>query len=147
MQTLVGAAISFGAGVALLLFARRTAEYKLTLERSEFLSALFSSVLGQKHKFCMIVTQEEGHIVYLNSGFQALFPKMIETPKRTLTKLYSAYSFPADKAKLITSAVRKGTAKDVTIELATTKGKTKEKVKISIEPIARPSGFVMIRGA
>ena len=146
MQTLVGAAISFGAGVALLLFAKRTAEYKVTLERSEFLSALFSSALGQKHKFTMIVTQQEGQIVYLNNGFQTLFPKMVETPKRTLTKLFSSYGFPAEKAKSITAAVKKASEKEITVELALGKDKKKEKVKLSIEPIARPSGFVLIRG-
>jgi proteasome assembly chaperone (PAC2) family protein len=147
MQTLVGAAISFGAGIALLIFAKRLAANKLTIERSDFLNALLSSALGAKHKFCIIVTQSDGQIVYLNSGFQAAFPKMLEVPKRTLTKFYSTYGISADKAKSITTAVKKATSKEVSVEVMNDKSKKTQKMKFIIEPIARPSGFILIRGA
>ena len=145
MQTLIGAAISFGTGLALLVFAKRIAQFKTTIERSEFLNALLSSAMGAKTKFTIIVTQSDGQIVYLNSGFQATFPKMTDIPKRTLAKFFSTYGVSEDKAKAITAAVKKAVSKEVTIEVSLDKAK-KQKLKLSIEPIARPSGFVMIRG-
>jgi hypothetical protein len=146
MQTLVGAAITFGAGVALLIFAKRSAATKLVIERSEFLNALLSSALAAKYKFCAIVTQSDGQIVYLNSGFQATFPKMLDFPKRTLTKLYSTYGISPDKAKSITAAVKKAASKEVSVEVINDKTKKPQKIKLVIEPIARPSGFILIRG-
>ena len=129
----------------MLIYALRAAKQKIIFERSEFLNALLSSAVGAKHQFTMIVTQSEGQIVYLNNGFQALFPKMLKQEKRYLAKLLKTYSNSDVKSKTILSAVEKGTDKTVIVDVKE-KGKATTKVKFKIEPIARPSGFVMIRG-
>jgi hypothetical protein len=143
-ETLLGAGISFFAGVILLIYVLRAEKRKIVAERSEFLNALLASALASKHKFCMVVTQKDGQIVYLNNGFQKTFPKMVPLEKRMLSKLLKAYDVAPAKAKAIQAAVKKATDKEVAVEI--TSGKVKEKITFKIEAIARPSGFVLVRG-
>lgn len=144
-QTLIGALICLILGCTMLFHSLRTEQQKTTIERSEFLNALLSSAIGGNHKFAMIVTQTDGQIVYLNHGFQALFPKTLASEKRYLSNLLKSYSTSDAKSKSILAAVDKGTDKEVVLDIKG-KGKETSKIKFKIEQIARPSGFIMIRG-
>lgn len=145
-ETLIGAGISLLAGIGLLVYAKRAEKRKIISERSEFLNALLASAIGNKHKFCMIVNQDDGQIVYLNNDFQKTFPKIVNSEKRFLAKLLKMYSVSDAKSKSIMTAVKKAADKSVAVDISAGKGKPKEKLNFKIEPIARPSGFVMIRG-
>ncbi len=147
-KTLVGAGVCTLAGVTLMVYAIRAEKQKQILERSEFLNALLSSALGANQKFCMIVTEATGQIVYLNNGFQKTFPKIIDLEKRNLSKLLKLYSTSDAKSKTIMTAVKKASNKTLSWDIKQGSGKsaTKLKTNLQIEPIARPSGFVVIRG-
>ena len=135
---------SLAGGLILFAFAKQTERAKIVLERSEFLNALFASVVGSGSKFTFIATKK-GQIVYLDNGFQKIFPEMVEMEKRSVAKLLTTYKVADAKKKSINEAVKKGAKKSVEIEIA--KGKKKQKLKVSVEGIARPTGFVIIRGA
>lgn len=144
LRTLEGGLVCLGAGLILLVFSLQTEKYKTIIERSEFLNALFSSVASEGYKFCIIANKKDGRIVYLNQGFQKLFPEAVAFERRSVGKLLLAYKVDKAKAKLINAAVKKAAKKTYAVEF---NGSEKSsKMKLYIEPIKRPSGFVLIRG-
>lgn len=145
LQTMIGGLVCAGAGFVLLLFALQTERYKEIIERSEFLNALLASAAGEGHKFTAIATKKNGQIVYLNEGFQKTFPKMVDMERRSLGKLFTTYKVDKTKSKPILEAIKKSSKKTTTIEIKN--GKKTQKIKISVEPIKRPEGFVLVRGA
>lgn len=145
-KSLILGSVFLIAGLVLFAFAKQTEKNKIILERSEFLNALLASVAGAGQKFVCIATTK-GQIAYFNNGFQKHFPQMIEMDKRMISKLFSTYKVADAKKKAILEAVKKGGKKTVDVEIITATAKKAQKMKITVEPIARPAGFVIIRGA
>jgi hypothetical protein len=133
-------------GFILLVSAKYSERHKKALETTEFLNALFSSTLAAGYKFCTIVKQDDGQIVYLNNGFQKMFPEMLPMPKRSLDLLFAHYPVPENKRETVTLAVRKGEKKEVPVSMVCNKSKKKTAMTLILEPIPRPAGFTMIRG-
>lgn len=147
LETIEGGLICLGAGLVLLVFAMQTEKNKILMERSEFLNALFSSVVSKGNKFVVIVAKQTQEIVYLNHGFQDLFPEFVKSEKRTISKLFTTYAISAASKKTITETIKKGASKTVAIEVSAGAKKKKQSLKLTIDSIDRPSGFCIIRGA
>lgn len=135
-NTLIGAVLLIVLGFSLLIYATHVEHYKRLLTKTEFLTALFSSVVGSDYKFCMVVNNKTGEIVYLNKGFQQAFPKIIAMPDRKISDLLETYD-TGKNSKTILDTISKGKEADV---------KTDSHGTWLIEPIARPAGFSLIRG-
>jgi hypothetical protein len=144
---MIGSIICAIAGLPLFVIGKQTERLKRALATTEFLNALFSSAIGKDHKFSIIVKQDNGQIVYLNRDFQKMFPSLLELPKRSLEELLSLYNVAESDKKSILKASKKGSAEEFAIKIDTDKDKKKIPITFSIEPIQRPNGFCLIRGA
>lgn len=111
---------------------------------TEFQNALFASALGINNKFCLII-KRDGNIVYLDRSFQTLFPDFMKLPRRTVDELleYGRVT-PEDSEKIIT-AIEAGIFDKVIYDIRASDGQF-FKIVMSVEPILRPSGFILLRG-
>lgn len=111
---------------------------------SEFQNALFASALGINNKFCMIM-KHDGNIVYLDRSFQSMFPDFLKQSRRTLDILLEIGAVSRNDIEKIYAAVGRGIFEKVIFNI---KGSNNDihKIVMSVEPILRPSGFVLLRG-
>lgn len=123
----------------------------ITIQRSrdlvlatEFQNALFSSALGYSNKFCLIV-KNDGTIVYIDRSFQELFPSFYKETRRSIDVLLEYGKVSKDERKIIFSAIEKRIHSKVVFDLIDAKNHS-HRIMMSIEPIARPSGFILLRG-
>ena len=145
-DALLGSVMCTLTGFVLLIFAKQIETRKKELLSTEFLNALFSSAIAAGHKFTMIVRQESGNIVYLNRGFQDMFPDMIDPPKRTLEALLSLYYVSDADRNSVLAAAKQSTASQVPLTIQAGADRKTHSIVMSMEPIARPAGFCLIRG-
>lgn len=144
-DTLMGSLLCFVVGCAMLFVTKAFEKNRSSLLATEFLNALLSSALGLGSTFCMIV-RPDGEIVYLDRTFQAQFPHFLNQPTRTLEMLFSMYSMPPETQARIKELISLGKGGSLAASLQAGKDKTPLPQTIDIEPIPRPSGYVLLRG-
>ncbi|NBX04157.1 MAG: hypothetical protein EBR02_08915 [Alphaproteobacteria bacterium] len=111
---------------------------------TEFQNALFSSAIGISHKFCLIIKQD-GVITYLDRPFQDMFPAFMQQPQRTLDALLDQAKVAREEREEILTAVESGGFSRI-ICVMRTSGDGYYKLVLSVEPIVRPHGFILLRG-
>ena len=111
---------------------------------TEFQNALFSSALGLNNKFCMIM-KRDGNIVYLDRSFQNMFPDFLKQSRRTLDTLLEIGSVSREESDKVYAAIGRGVFEKVIFSIKGS-GNEMHKIVMSVEPILRPSGFVLLRG-
>ncbi len=128
-------------GWYILIHLQRTHDLLLA---TEFQNSLFASALGLNNKFCMIMKQD-GNIVYLDRSFQNMFPDFLKQSRRTLDMLLEIGAVTREDGEKIYNAIGRGVYEKVIFKI---KGAGSEihKIVMSVEPILRPSGFVLLRG-
>lgn len=120
--------------------AQHTRDLLLT---TEFQNALFSSALGLNNKFCIIV-KRNGTIVYLDRGFQEMFPEFLRQSRRNLDLwLDFGNAAPKDRDSLLAAIARP--TPDRAVFSIESRGRM-QKIMVNIDPIQRPFGFVLLRG-
>ena len=114
------------------------------LMATEFQNALFSSAIGISHKFCLIL-KHNGTITYLDRAFQDMFPNFFSQPHRTIDVwLNQSKVAPEEKDEIIQAVAKGGFSKIICV--MRTPGEGYYKLVISVEPIVKPQGFVLLRG-
>jgi len=111
---------------------------------TEFQNALFASALGINNKFCMII-RKDGNIIYLDRSFQDMFPDFLRQPRRTIDVLLELGKVSKEEGNKILTAIEHGIYSKVLFDIRGV-GNEYHKIVMSIEPILRPSGFIMLRG-
>jgi PAS domain-containing protein len=111
---------------------------------TEFQNALFASALGFSNRFCLIIKQD-GTITYLDRSFQELFPNFMREQRRAIDVFLEQGKVNHDQRRLIFAAIQRGTFDKVIFEMVDSKG-MQHKIVMSIEPIMRPKGFILLRG-
>ena len=111
---------------------------------TEFQNSLFASALGIHNKFCIII-KRDGGIVYLDRAFQEIFPDFLKQPRRSIDILLEMGRVSKDDSAKIFSAIERGVYEKVIFDIRGTRGAFHRMV-MSIEPIMRPSGFILLRG-
>ncbi len=111
---------------------------------TEFQNALFSSALGMNHKFCMII-RRDGNVIYFDRYFQDLFPEFMRQPRRSIDILLDFAKASREDSEKIFAIIERGTFENVILDLRTAGNQT-TRIVLSIEPILRPSGFILMRG-
>jgi len=111
---------------------------------TEFQNALFASALGINNKFCLII-KRDGNIIYLDRSFQEMFPSFHNTPRRTVDVLLEYARVSQEESAKIFSAIERGTYDKVIFNIRDANGESHH-IIMSIEPILRPSGFILLRG-
>ena len=128
-------------GWYVLLQMQRTHDLLLA---TEFQNALFASALGINNKFSMIM-KHDGNIVYLDRSFQGMFPDFLKQSRRTLDMLLEIGTVSREDSEKIYAAIGRGVYEKVIFSIKGT-GNEMHKIVMSVEPILRPSGFVLLRG-
>ena len=111
---------------------------------TEFQNTLFSSAIGISHKFCLIMKQD-GTITYLDRAFQEMFPSFFQQPHRTLDVWLEQAKVAREEREEILAALERGGFSRVVCVMRTS-GDGYYKLVLSLEPIVRPHGFILLRG-
>jgi two-component system, cell cycle sensor histidine kinase and response regulator CckA len=126
-------------GSYMIVLLQRSRDLVMT---TEFQNALFASALDYNRTFCLII-KYDGNIVYMDRSFQNLFPNFMNDGHLSLTNLFNhAKTDPAEALKIFDTIERQMGDK-VVCNMTASDGKI-YKLVISIEPIPRPSGFIML---
>jgi|GEM_PF-3929839 len=115
---------------------------KHTLQATEFMNALFSSVIGKDKKFVLISTVA-GDVAYTNRAFQTLYPAFAKRANRKLSELLEIAKVDAAQIEHVTKAVAEGTATTITLNAQCEAGQSHQ-LTLSIDGIERPHGFAII---
>jgi len=118
--------------------------YHDLLLTTEFQNSLFASALGLNNKFCMII-RRNGTIVYIDRMFQEMFPEFLHQPKRTIDVLLEQGKVSSQDSEKVFNAIERGVFEKVIFEVRGADNRF-TKIVMSIEPILRPSGFILLRG-
>lgn len=111
---------------------------------TEFQNALFASALGMNHKFCFII-RRDGNIIYQDRSFQDMFPTFFRQGSHNLDSLMDYGKVSQDDKDRIFKAIEQGDYQKVVFDIRNGDGKF-QKIVMNMEPILRPSGFVLMRG-
>lgn len=110
---------------------------------TEFQNALFASALGFNNKFCLII-RREGSIVYMDNGFQKMFPGAVRERVVSIAGMLRHGKVAALDKERIFSAIDKGVYDKIIFDIAGSDN-LPTRIVLSLEPIIRPSGFILLR--
>ena len=110
---------------------------------TEFQNALFASALGFNNKFCLII-KREGSIVYMDNGFQKMFPELVRERMISIAGMLKHGKVATIDKEKIFSALDRGVYDKIIFDIRTSDNQT-VKIVMSLEPIIRPSGFILLR--
>jgi len=144
-DSLTGVYICGTLGAVLFVVGKQVEVIKSLLHVSDFMNALFSSVVAKKSKFTAIV-KLSGDVVYFNRPFQELFPQFVAQDKRKLETLLALAGASIEHTGAALTALSNNQETRVNVILNLGNHKTAEPISLSFEPIERPTGFVLIRG-
>jgi two-component system cell cycle sensor histidine kinase/response regulator CckA len=111
---------------------------------TEFQNALFASALGINNKFCLII-KRDGNIVYLDRSFQEMFPNFSHKSRRAIDGLLEHAKVAPDESEKIYRAIEAGVYDKAIFNIRDAQGNFHH-IIMSVEPILRPSGFILLRG-
>lgn len=111
---------------------------------TEFQNALFSSALGHSNKFCLII-KNDSTIAYIDRSLQEMFPGFIKEPRRAIDVLLEQGQVSKEERKMVFSAIERRVRSKVVFDIIDHK-KQSHRIMMTIEPITRPKGFMLLRG-
>lgn len=145
-DTMLGALICILVGSIMLYLGRSIERQQKVINATEFMNALFSSALCRNHRFCAVV-REDGEIIYLDRGFQEMFPDFMEQPSRDLATFIKISEIPDNHGSNLTSLITSGGVGQAAFSVPIGSNKISDSITVTVEPIARPKGFSLVRGA
>lgn len=131
----------FSLGVYVAVIVQRSRDLVLA---TEFQNALFSSALSHSNKFFIII-KSDGSIVHIDRSFQEMFPEFYKEPRRAVDVLLEHGKVSKEDRKIIYSAIEKNGRGKVVFDITDARNQ-KHRILMTIEPIARPKGFMLLRG-
>jgi hypothetical protein len=144
-DTLIGSLICISVGSVMLYLGRTLEKQQNVINATEFMNAVFSSALCKGYRFCFIA-RANGNIIYLDRGFQELFPDFMSQSERELSVFCETQQLRPDVAAKLTELVR--THAEASLEMTALIGSNRvvQILTITCEPITRPKGYVLVRG-
>ncbi len=128
-------------GTYVIIVLQRTRDLMLA---TEFQNALLSSALGQSNKFCMII-KNDSVITYIDPSFQEMFPNFYKEPHRAIGAFLEHGQVSKEESKTVFAAIEKRVRSKVVFDIIDSKKQT-HRIIMSLEPIKRPKGFMLLRG-
>jgi len=127
-------------GGYMLSLLQRSRDMILT---TEFQNALFASALDYSYTFCIII-KNDGNIVYMDRAFHKLFPSFIREGALSLGNFLRHGKVEREEEQKILTAIEHCVHDKV---VCTIFGSDRQahKLVVSIEPIPRPAGYIMLR--
>jgi PAS domain S-box-containing protein len=110
---------------------------------TEFQNALFASSLSAGCRFSIIITRE-GTITYMDGGTQRMFSDLLKERQLTLVNMLKVAKLQTVEQDKIFDMVLRTTPDRLVCDIRGQDNRT-HRVVITVEPIARPSGYVLIR--
>jgi PAS domain S-box-containing protein len=129
-----------GFGWYIILQIQRTRDLVLA---TEFQNALFTSALGSNNKFCAII-KNTGAITYMDRAFHDLFDDFVKLPYRHIDAFLKYAEVQQEECDKIYAAVEHNVNDSVVFTIRTSDNKS-HKIVLHIEPITRPSGYILLR--
>ena len=114
------------------------------VKATEFQNALFSSALGMNHDFTFIVNLKDSKIFYHDRLLQNSFPYFFKQEQNDLFTFLEQAKVNPDNQKALQSLLETGSAQNMVLEIEIEE--KREKIALSLEPVPRPTGFMLIRG-
>jgi hypothetical protein len=111
---------------------------------TEFQNALFSSALGHSNKFCLII-KNDSTIAYIDRSLQELLPNFYKQPRHAIDVLLEQGQVSKEERKQVFEALDKRVRGKVIFDIIDHKKQT-HRIMMTIEPILRPKGFMLLRG-
>lgn len=111
---------------------------------TEFQNALFSSALGHSNKFCLII-KHDSTIAYIGRSLQDLLPNFYKQPRHAIDVLLEQGQVSKEERKQVFEAIERRVRGKVIFDIIDHK-KQAHRIMMTIEPIARPKGFMLLRG-
>lgn len=142
-DTLNAALFCVAVGAIVHLLGRHIGQLKRILHNTEFLNTLFSSALGDRYAFCAVARQD-GEIIYADHKFQELFPAFMQASDRSVAGLFDSAQVEATPRASLLESIAK--ARQAEIHLQCVLDGNAQTLSFAVEPIAKPKGFVLLRG-
>lgn len=111
---------------------------------AEFQNALFASSLSAGYNFCFIATKE-GSITYMDNGTQRLFADGLKERQLTVAGLLKFSKLPSVDQDRILDMLMQTEPQRAVCEMRLSDHRM-HRVALSVEPISRPEGYVIVRG-
>jgi hypothetical protein len=144
-DSLIGFYICVGSGLLVGFVSIKLERIRKLQVSSEFLSAMFSSVLGKGYRFCF-AAHSDGEIVYVNRAFHALFPRFVAQPVLNLTQLCTLYGVSDFDRQRIADALQGDETQTFTLGMNTGADGALEPVSLLVQPVAFPQSYALVRG-
>jgi len=110
---------------------------------TEFQNSLFASALHFNNKFCLII-RREGNIVYMDNAFRKMFPDLLKETHLSVANLLRHGRVDPLEAEQIYAAIERGVHDKIIFTIQGSDSRT-HKLVMAVEPIVRPSGFILLR--
>lgn len=138
---LVALFILLGLGVFTALFTQRQRDLVLL---TEFQNTMFASAARLGTQFCLIL-KKDGSVVYVDPGFQQLFPQLNYRSIQDVAVLGEHGLLTPQEQRIFDDALGNHTSarQFITMPLA---GNASIKMAVTLEPLARPRGYFLLRG-
>jgi len=128
-------------GYIMFFFLNR---FRSLIIATEFQTAMLASAAQLGTRFCCIINRE-GVILYVDPGFQRVFPSFIASGCRTLEELFLFIETPTELKGRILATLKRNKADQVILSFKDGEGNLMSLVT-SIDVITRPKGYFIIRG-
>lgn len=133
--------ILFSLGLYTIVTIQRTRDLLLA---TEFQNSLFSSVISQSNKFCLVV-KNDSSIAYMDRSFREMFPNFYKESRMAIDVLLEQGSVSKGERSNVFSALEKNVRNNVVFDITDSRRKV-HRIMMSVEPIIRPKGFMLMRG-
>ncbi len=112
---------------------------------TEFQNALFSSI-AHLHSSFIVIVRNTGGIMYYSSNYPAMFSGTRRRGLTTIDAIFETDGISAEDAARIRSALADGKPEQLICEVKDVDGNS-QPIRLTIQPIPRPSGFFVISGS
>ncbi len=130
-----------GLGTYVIVEIQRTRDLVVA---TEYQNAMFASALGYNSRFTMII-KREGTIIYMDNGLQKLFPDLMKERQFSMSNLLKMAKVGATEREKILDVVQRGNPDKMMFDMRAGDGRI-HPIVLSVQPIMRPSGFLLLRG-
>src|SRR5688500_7775003 len=110
---------------------------------TEFQNALFTSALGSNNKFCLIIKRDYT-ITYMDRAFHECFHEFVKLPYRHLDAWLKYGEVSQEECDKIYAAIEHNVKENTVFSISASDHKP-HKIFMTIEPIKRPQGYVLLR--
>jgi PAS domain-containing protein len=124
-----------------VFFAARIRDLMLA---TEFQNAMLASAAQLSTKFCLI-TKHDGTIVYIDPGFQKIFPHFMRSGSHTIDGLLKSAGIEPHILRQVVTILNKNQADRIVLDFKDSQGKSMP-MMVTVDVLPRPKGYFLFRG-